>query len=739
MRVHGAAPGSFRRKLQLGHVPTRCRMLRVVALRAGRAVCSRPALRLSPLASVRALSTPSEGEAAAGAQSEPQAEGAADAKAKAPPSESMTGSMDTMEFQAETKKLLNIVANSLYTDKEVFLRELVSNASDALEKRRYAELSAEGGGGAEGPAMGISITTDKEANTLTIADTGIGMSRTEMVENLGTIARSGTKSFATQLQEANMGAGASAAAESVIGQFGVGFYAVFMVAEEVTVYSRRHDEEGAHCWRSKGDGSYDLSEASGVSPGTKIVIKLKDEEATYASRFTIEQNVRKYSNFVGFPIEVDGERANTIEAVWAKPKAEVSVEEHADFYRYVAQAFDDPRYTLHFQADAPVSIKALFYVPQSHMEKWGMARQESGVSLYSRKVLIQPKCENLLPEWMRFFKGVVDSEDIPLNISRETMQDSALMRKLSTVLAKRAIKFLQERAKLDEAAYLSFYSEFSPFLKEGVYSDFNNKAEVAKLLRFESSRSDAGELVSLDDYIGRMGPEQGDEIYWLLAPSRDSALSSAYMEAFKAKGVEVLLMYSTVDEFVMNNLMSYSGKSLVSAEAAKLDLDAKTEESSLAADEAEALAGWMKEAVDGLKEVKLSSRLVDSPAIVVGHESAGMRKMMAMVESGRAPTLPPQTLEINGSHPIITRLAKARHTSPDLSKEVATQLFSNALITAGLLDDPRTMLPNVNAILERVLDVGVADATGAAPREETAQTAPAEEASAKEEAKEEAK
>jgi TNF receptor-associated protein 1 len=635
-------------------------------------------------------------------QQSAEAAAAAAAAAPLPPSEAATGEASRMEFQAETKKLLNIVANSLYTDKEVFVRELVSNASDALEKRRYQMLSggtASDDGSAE---MGITISTDKEANTLTIQDNGIGMSRDELVNNLGTIARSGTKSFAQQLNESKAGVPDGGAAANVIGQFGVGFYAVFMVADEVTVYSRRHDEEQAHCWTSTGDGAYSLSEASGVQPGTKIVLKLKPEEATYSSRFHIEQNIRKYSNFVGFPINVDGERVNTIDAIWTKSKNEVTEEQHGEFFRYVAQSFDDPRYTLHFNADSPISIRALFYVPQSHMEKWGMARQDVGVHLYSRKVLIQSRCEGLLPEWMRFFKGVVDSEDLPLNISRETMQDSALMRKLSTVLAKRAVKFLIERAKADSTAYLSFYKEFGQFIKEGVYTDFDNKNEVAKLLRFETSRGEPGELVSLDDYVGRMSATQNDEIYWLVAPTRDSALSSAYMEAFKSRGVEVLLLYSTVDEFVMTNLMNYGGKSLVSAEQAKLDLDTPAS-SSLSDEQFESVKAWLVEAVDGVKEVQLSTRLTDSPAIVVGHESASMRRMMAMVESGTAPTLPPQTLEINGAHPIITSLAKAKEADPALAKRVADQVFSNALVAAGLLDDPRTMLPNVNAILEEVL------------------------------------
>ncbi len=618
-----------------------------------------------------------------------------------PPSAAPKGAASTMEFQAETKKLLDIVANSLYTDKEVFVRELVSNASDALEKRRHAALTSEGAEAEAGEAaageMQIRVTTDADANTLTIEDSGIGMTRDELIANLGTIARSGSRNFLQSLE------GGQAAATNVIGQFGVGFYSVFMVADRVTVYSRRVGADDAYCWRSSGDGAYELSEAENVAPGTKIVIELKADEKSFASRFAIEQNIRKYSNFVGFPIVVDGERVNTVEAIWGKSKNEVTEEEHADFYRYVSQGFDEPRFTLHFRADAPVDIKAIFYVPQTHMEKWGMARQEPGVHLYSRKVLIQPRAEKLLPEWMRFIKGVVDSEDLPLNISRESMQDSMLMRKLNTVLSKRVIKFLQQQAKDDEAKYLDFFREFGQYIKEGVYSDFASKEEAAKLLRFESSTAKEGELISLDDYISRMVPAQDDQIYFLLASSRETALSSAYLESLKAKDVEVLLLYSTVDEFVMTNLMSYSGKSLLSAENAKLSLDTPAEGSSLSEADAAALKEWLASAVDGIKEVRLSSRLVDSPAIVVDHESAAMRKMMGMVEAGKAPELGPQVLEINGGHPIIRQLSATHAAQPELAAKVGAQLYANALIAAGLLDDPRTILANLNSILEETL------------------------------------
>jgi len=652
----------------------------------------------------RMLSTSSSDKA----EQPPVAEAAPETAAA--PEAAVVGESSRMEFQAETRKLLDIVTNSLYTDKEVFLRELISNASDALEKRRHRELTDEGGSAqGDAPEMSISLTIDSDAGTLTIADSGIGMSREDLVSNLGTIARSGSRNFLQQVAEQG-----AAASTNVIGQFGVGFYSVFMVADHVTVFSREMGTETGHCWRSSGDGSYELSEAANVSHGTTIVIKFKEEEKRFSQKYTIEQNIRKYSNFVGFPITLDGDRLNTIDAIWMKSKNEVTAEQHKEFFRYVAQEFTDPRFTFHFSADAPVSIRAIFYVPHSHMEKWGMARQDPGVNLYSRKVLIQPKADKLLPEWMRFLKGVVDSEDLPLNISRETMQDSALMRKLNSVLSKRVVKFLSDEAKRDEKVYLEFFQEFGQYIKEGVCSDFELKQDAAKLLRFESTTAERGELISLDDYIARMVPEQEETIYYLAAPSRESAMASAYMEACKANNVEVLLCTSTIDEFVMTNLNTYAGKTLESAEKAQLVLKPSDGAEAISGADADALFAWLKEAVPQIREVTLSSRLADSPAMIVGHESASMRKMMAMMEAGRAPELPPQKLEINGSHPIVRGLAAARTATPDMAKMVALQMYTNALIAAGLLDDPRMMLSNLNSILAGTLEPHAAAAAAAA-------------------------
>ena len=603
------------------------------------------------------------------------------------------GNANTMEFQAETRKLLDIVANSLYTDKEVFIRELVSNASDALEKRRHASLTS----GSDTSNLHINIQNDTEKNIIEITDNGIGMSRDDLMSNLGTIARSGSKSFMQQLEKDG-----EAPNVDVIGQFGVGFYSVFMVAKKVTVYSRRMGEEVGYCWSSTGDGKYELSEAADVEEGTKIVIELKEGEKNFAKRSTIEDNIKKYSNFVNFPIELNGTRVNTVSAIWTRSAKDVSEDEHKDFFKHITQDFADRRYTLMFQADAPVSIKALFYVPFAHQEKYGMARQDPSVSLYSRKVLIQPKSPHLLPEYMRFLTGVVDCEDIPLNISRETMQDSALMAKLSAVLTKRLIKFLKDQAKKEPEKYFDFYKEFGSFLKEGVVSDHTNRDNLASLLRFESSTAKRGDLVSLDDYISRMVPAQEDSIYYLTAPSRETALKSAYLEVCDANNVEVLLLTSGIDEYVMMNLGMYSGKKLIPADQAKLAAKS-VGENMLSDNDAEELRVWFEDTVTGVGEVNLSSRLVNSPAVIIDPESATTRRMMTMLEQNEMPTLAKQKLEINISHPIFVSLHSSRKAQPDLSKLVAQQVFDNALIEAGLLDDPRTMLRGINLIMEKAL------------------------------------
>ncbi|KAG8459941.1 hypothetical protein KFE25_010990 [Diacronema lutheri] len=654
---------------------------------------------------------------------------AADASAPAEPAapaEALEGEAVSHKFEAETKQLLEIVAKSLYTDKEVFVRELISNASDALEKRRHLQLTAADASSAHAAEseLQVKVSCDTAKRLLVIQDGGVGMSKEELVENLGCIARSGSKAFMEQMKGGASGAPASSSASSIIGRFGVGFYSVFMVAESVRVFSRRIDSadpEGVgYCWSSTGDGAYSLSRATNVKVGTKVEISLKADASEFASQYNLERIIRKHSSFVTFPVTLHGERLNTLEPVWMKPKGAATAEEHEELYRHLASAYDSPRATLQFETDAPIAIKSVFYVPPSHREKMGMGQQEPAVSLYSRKVLITPRCAELLPAWMRFVVGVVDSEDVPLNISRETMQDSALLRRISQVLSARLLKWWNEQARADPAAYGGFYAEFAKFLKEGACTDFARQREIVKLLRFESSTAPAGSLVGLDEYIGRMAPEQGDKIYYLVTSSRAAAEASAYMEVFKSKGHEVLWCYQEIDDFVFQNAGTYEGKTLVSAAAADLTLaDGAGAAGALGKDETKALGKWMVAGPlsERVSEVMASARLVDSPAVIneAGGQSASMRRFMMMVDQSRTGSLPLQKLEINPAHPIIKKLAAMRTADEPLATLVTQQLFDNALIGAGMLDDARPMLGRLNELLDRSLGAGAAQPGGAQP------------------------
>jgi TNF receptor-associated protein 1 len=350
------------------------------------------------------------------------------------------------EFQAETRQLLDIVTHSIYTDKEVFVRELISNASDALEKLRHLQSTGTNIQNAELEPQ-IVITTDEKAGTLTIADTGVGMSKDELIDNLGTIARSGSKAFLEQLKDKSPGESGDALS-GIIGKFGVGFYSAFMVADKVEVFSQSAvPGRKSHLWRSDGSGSFEVAESDDVTRGSKIVIHLKDSCKEFGTKAKVESIIRRYSNFVSFPIVLDGDTVNTVQALWTKSESEVTDEEYTEFYKFIANAFDEPAYRLIFKADAPIELKTLFFIGSSHTEKFGYARLEPGVSLYSRKVLIERNSPDILPDWMRFVRGVVDSEDLPLSLSREKMQDSRLIHKIRDVLTRRIIRFLEREVR----------------------------------------------------------------------------------------------------------------------------------------------------------------------------------------------------------------------------------------------------------------------------------------------------
>jgi TNF receptor-associated protein 1 len=611
-----------------------------------------------------------------------------------------TATPQKFEFQAEIKQLLDIVIHSLYTEKEIFVRELVSNASDSLEKLRHTQLT-EKDIFDEGAELEINITTDDKAKTITIQDFGIGMSRDELVKNLGTIAHSGSKAFLKALGEG----GAKNA--NLIGQFGVGFYSAFMVAKTVKVYSHswKKDEPG-HVWSSDGSGSYEIEEVDGLRRGAKLVIELKDDCAEFAEGWKIEEIVKRYSAFVSVPINLNGKRINTVQALWLRSKNEIKDEEYTEFYKFQAHAFDEPRLRLHFSADAPLSINALLFVPKDNTEKLGLSRLEPSVALYCRKVLIDAKPKDLLPEWLRFLKGVVDSEDLPLNISRETMQDKSLIEKLNKVITKRFLKFLEDEAKNRAEAYDEFFKEFGHFIKEGAALDFTHKDQLTKLLRFESSRTDKGKTTSLADYVSRMSADQ-KEIYYLVGPNRASIEAGPYLEGFKARNLEVIFCFEAVDEYVMNNVREFDGKKLTAADHADVKLsDLPKPEGALSDDDVKTLTGWLKDTLgERVAEVKASDRLVDSPVLALNADkfmSPHMRRMMKAMNKEGADSPLRVNLEINPRHAVIKRLFDTRTAQPEKAKLVAEQLLDNALISAGLLDDATSMVARLNKLLESV-------------------------------------
>ncbi|MEO5667860.1 MAG: molecular chaperone HtpG [Bdellovibrionota bacterium] len=604
------------------------------------------------------------------------------------------------EFQAEIKQLLDIVIHSLYTEKEIFVRELVSNASDSIEKLRHLQLT-EKEIFDDQLELEINVTTDDKAKTITIQDFGVGMTRAELVENLGTIAHSGSKAFLKALGEGG------AKNSNLIGQFGVGFYSAFMVAKSVKVYTHswKKDEPG-HVWTSDGSGSYEIEESEGQRRGAKIVIELKDDCSDYAQDWKIKEILERYSAFVSFPINLNGKRVNTVQALWLRSKNEIKDEEYTEFYKFQAHAFDEPRLRLHFSADAPLAINALLFVPKENTEKLGFARTEPSVALYCRKVLIDAKPKALLPEWLRFLKGVVDSEDLPLNISRETMQDKALVDKLNKVITKRFLKFLEDEAKNRVDAYNEFYTEFGVFLKEGAAIDYTHKDQIVKLLRFESSLTEKGKTTSLVDYVSRMGADQ-KEIYYLVGPNRAAIESGPYLEGFKARNLEVLFCYEPVDEYVMNNVREFESKKLTGADHSDVKLaDLPKPEGALSEDETKKLTEWIKESLgERVAEVKASDRLVDSPALALNADkfmTPHMRRMMKAMNKDGADSPLKVNLEINPRSAVMKRLFETHTTSPEKAKLVAEQILDNALISAGLLDDATPMVARLYKLLESV-------------------------------------
>jgi molecular chaperone HtpG len=528
---------------------------------------------------------------------------------------------ETLEFRTEVQQLLNILAHSLYTEREIFLRELVSNASDALHRMQF-ELLTDRNVVDPDAELAIRIDWDADQKTITIADTGVGMTRDELISDLGTIAHSGALSFIRQISEGQKPA-------DIIGQFGVGFYSVFMIADEVTVTTRSYRKgETAWRWKSSGDSRFTLEPAERDARGTEIVIKLKEDAEEFAARFRLQRIVERHSNYVSFPIYVGGEVVNKQTALWRKPMGEVKEEEYADFYRQLTYDLEPPLLQTHIVTDAPVEIRSILFVPRKLDRSVLNLRADYGIRLYSRKVLIQERNKELLPEYLRFVEGVVDSEDIPLNVSRETVQSNKLLRAMQKVLAGRVVKALKELAGEKPEDYVTFWNELGVFLKQGVAAGEGDRKELLPLLRFESTRGE-GKLVSLNEYLGRMIEGQ-EKIYYILGNDPGSVAASPHLDPFKARGIEVLYMPDPFDGFMMQSVHEFEGKGFANVDdpgwsfRARRSRRRRTRRRSPDEDFAQVVARFKTVLSDRVTEVRESKLLTGHPARLVS-TNAGLR------------------------------------------------------------------------------------------------------------------
>ncbi len=614
----------------------------------------------------------------------------------------------TMKFKTELEQLLHLITHSLYSHREVFLRELISNACDAIDKVRFEGLNNEEI--LEGHSdWKITIKADADAKTLTISDNGIGMSKEQVIENLGTIAHSGTKAFLAKAKEADL-----ANNPELIGQFGVGFYASFMVADDVTVVTKAHGEDAVK-WESKGTGSFTLSDADKESRGTDITLHLKEDAAEYLEEWTIRSTVKKFSDFLEHPVvllkkekneeteieEEKEEQINTQKAIWLRPKNEITDEEYGEFYKHISHDMNNPAETIHYNAEGAIEFKALLFIPEAKPFDMMMNNDpKAHLNLYVQRVFISNEFDNLLPGYLRFVKGVVDSSDLPLNVSREILQDNPLLEKIRKNLVGRILKTLAAMKKKDYDKFLKFHEQFSSILKEGLQSDWENKEKIADLLLFESTSKPAGEKTCFADYIENMAEDQ-EEIYYLAGENRAAIENAPYLEAFKADGKEVLLMIDPIDDFVIPQLMEYKGKKLKAVNKGELDEDKdklKDEEKQF-----EGLIGYAKELLNGVKEVKLTTRLKDSAACLVGDEysmSPHIEEMMRRM--GQEVPKRESVLELNPEHPVVKKL-QALYDADAKDPKVETLaklLHDQAVIASGAkLDDPAGFATRLNAVL----------------------------------------
>ena len=618
-------------------------------------------------------------------------------------------------FQTEVTKLLKLLANSLYSNKEIFLRELISNASDAVDKLRFLSIQ-DPLLTKDDPLFHIRVKADEAAGTLTISDNGIGMTLDEANEHLGTIAKSGTEEFFRNLSQDQ------AKASQLIGQFGVGFYSAFIVADRVTVVSRsaKAAANEAVRWTSDGNGTYESELTTKDTRGTDVILTLKDSEKEFLNEWTLRGIITKYSDHISTPVwlwekETPADekkestwkwvQVNDAKALWTLPPKDVKDEQYKEFYKHLTHDYDDPLTWAHNRVEGDLEYTSLLYIPKTAPWDLYNREQKNGLKLYVQRVFIMDNAEEFLPNYLRFVKGLVDTADLPLNVSREILQDSAVTRKLRRALTKRALTMIGKLAE-DKTKYAEFWSQFGRVLKEGPVEDRTNQEEILKLLRFASTKSGTNaEDVSLTDYVALI-PEKQKHIYYITAGSYEAAANSPYLETLKKKGIEVLLLWDRVDEWLMGNVEAFDGKTFISATAKDLDLgelEDKEEEKQKEESEKQhkGLVERLKKALGGkVQDVKVTARLVDSPACVVGAQDQMLTQQMRRMLEAAGQAVPEEnyTLEINPDHPLIGRMA----TETDEAKftQWANFIFAEAqLADQGTLKDPSSFIKSLNELL----------------------------------------
>ncbi|MDR0304611.1 MAG: molecular chaperone HtpG [Chitinispirillales bacterium] len=622
---------------------------------------------------------------------------------------------ETLEFQAEAKQLLQLMIHSLYSHKEIFLREIVSNASDALDKARFESLT-NNAVKIDIDSLKITISVDKENRRLTISDNGIGMSREELINNLGTIARSGSKVFLENLS------GDQKLDSNLIGQFGVGFYSVFMVSSKVEVLTKRIGEENAFRWISSADTTYEISTAARAESGTDVIIYLNEGEEEYLENWKIKNLIKKYSSFIAFPVMMASddenkkgelEKINSLKPIWERNASEVKDEEYEEFYTQACGGFGKVLKTIHTKAEGAMEYSAIAFIPEkiSPFEIYNQERKH-GVKLYVRKVFISDDIKELLPDYFRFVRGIVDSNDLPLNVSREILQDNPIIGKIRKALSGKIFSELKKLAQNDKEKYSAFWKEFGAIIKEGLYNDYENREELLDILRFNSSGGDnADYLTSLDEYISRMNEKQKD-IYYLIGDTYETVRKSPHMELFREKNIEVIYFTDPIDEFIVPALFNAKGKELKSIADSKLDLGELDGEDKTAKEESEKklkkFIGRVKNILnEKVANVSITTRLKESPARVVagegevgGHMEKMMKAMGKMIPDSK------KNLEINANHSVIDKLNSLYEKDPksDDLQEWVTLLYEQALIADGSpVPDQSAYMQRINKLFEKAI------------------------------------